>query len=164
MINILYLGCVNLWDPKVTRTACGSQFSIPIMKKVDWKRIHELIPSDSNVYIADNKIVSSQYSKQDATMNSELFQLVKSIPLIPYYSVNFNKKLHNVIIIGGETEGISYDSYKFGQYFSGTRVNIPLCANVESLNTGTALGIIMFEFKRQMLSKSANRLVETQCN
>jgi tRNA C32,U32 (ribose-2'-O)-methylase TrmJ len=39
-------------------------------------------------------------------------------------------------------------------------LNVPLSNNIESLNSGTALGIIAFEIKRQFLTKLQHKSVE----
>lgn len=80
----------------------------------------------------------------------DLPQLVSSLPLLPYYSIDYNLCKHVVVIIGGETEGISADAYSFAARYQGARINVPMSNEVDSLNTGTALGIICFEIKRQL--------------
>lgn len=78
-----------------------------------------------------------------AAMSNEL-------SIVPYYSLDYTRD-ETVIIIGGETEGLSYSSLKIASDNGGCRVNVPLNNNVESLNSGMALGIIAFEIKRQFL-------------
>ncbi|GFG33567.1 hypothetical protein Cfor_03462 [Coptotermes formosanus] len=56
-------------------------------------------------------------------------------------------------LIGGETEGLSFSAFRLAHDRYGVRLNVPLSNNVESLNSGTALGIIVFEMKRQFLRK-----------
>ncbi|KAF2883860.1 hypothetical protein ILUMI_22329 [Ignelater luminosus] len=159
-------GCVDLWDTKVLRSACGAHFRLQIHKKMDWENIkNKLDTSKPTVLIADNKIVTEsisvdqlQNSNESSSSNDEqnsneiknLKDIVTSMPLLPYYGVNFNDLGSLVLIVGGETEGISEESYRFAADFNGIRLNIPLNNNIDSLNTGTALGIIMFEVKRQM--------------
>lgn len=75
-----------------------------------------------------------------------------SIPIIPYYGVNFLETEEIVLIIGGETQGISQECYQFAAERNGVRLNVPLSNDVDSLNTNTAFGIIAFEIKRQILT------------
>ncbi|XP_017780682.1 PREDICTED: rRNA methyltransferase 3, mitochondrial [Nicrophorus vespilloides] len=136
-------GCVNLWDSKVTRTAAGSHFRLQIHSKQDFQQISgKLSDATVKVFIADNNVVTGDG-------HEDLMNLVKGIPIVPYYSSNFSQTNENVLIVGGETEGISQGAYSLAAKTNGIRLNIPLENGVESLNTGTAFGIISFEIKRQ---------------
>ncbi|XP_028146077.1 rRNA methyltransferase 3, mitochondrial [Diabrotica virgifera virgifera] len=152
---LLTKGCVNVWDSKVLRSACGAHFKLKIKKKVDMDTIIEDLPPNCNFFIADNKVISmtSIDENQDKKL---LSKLLESIPIVPYYGLNFTPNKHNVLIVGGETEGISLNSYSLVSNLNGVRLNIPLGNNVDSLNVGTALGILVFEMKRQYLSKIQN--------
>lgn len=101
----------------------------------------ENIPANSQIYVADNQIVSTSGDSSE----------IQSVPVIPYYSADFTQANHIVLIIGGETEGISASSYKLAAQRKGVRLNVPLSNGVDSLNTGVALGIIAFEIKKQLL-------------
>lgn len=79
-------------------------------------------------------------------------QLTSNVPVIPYYASDYTNG-ESVIIIGGETTGLSLDALALVQDRGGIRVNIPMTNGVESLNTGTALGIITFEIKKQFSVK-----------
>nr|XP_023020610.1 rRNA methyltransferase 3, mitochondrial [Leptinotarsa decemlineata] len=148
---ILTKGCVNVWDSKVLRSACGAHFRLQIKKKADWEEITKTLPPSSAVYIADNNTISAELTGDEAEQQN-LAELVQSVPVLPYYSVSFNPSSHIVVIIGGETEGISENSYKLAKDFNGVRLNVPLSNDVESLNTGVALGVIAFEIKRQLMN------------
>lgn len=76
-----------------------------------------------------------------------------SIPVIPYFAVDFTNQSSVVLVIGGETEGLTINAFRLARDRYGVRLNVPLSNNVESLNSGTALGIIVFEMKRQFLRK-----------
>lgn len=138
---------MNAWDSKVLRSASGAHFRVKIKRKVDFKTIKENLEPSSQIFIADNNMLSTS-SKTD---ENTLANIVQSVPLLPYYGVDFTSSKHIVLIIGGETEGISEESYKLASEFKGVRLNVPLNNNIESLNTGTALGVIAFEIKRQLI-------------
>lgn len=171
---MLFIGCVNLWDTKVLRGGAGAHFHLQIHKGMDWTQIREQL-LDVDVFIADNKLVSTskdinllddaQYfdTDIDEDINNDPNEVVEnnieqqsftdilsSVPLLPYYGVDFSSLRSMVLIVGGETEGISEESYKFAAEFNGSRLNVPLRSGVESLNTNAALGIITFEIKRQL--------------
>nr|CAI5847063.1 unnamed protein product [Callosobruchus analis] len=138
------LGCVNVWDNKVLRTACGAHFKLQIQCKLDWPGIKDLINPNSSIFIADNQTVTT-------TENKDIVDAIQSVPVLPYYGVDISAAQNIVLIIGGETEGISEESYKLAAEMDGVRLNIPLSNGIDSLNTGTALGIILFEMKKQLL-------------
>ncbi|CAH1973049.1 unnamed protein product [Acanthoscelides obtectus] len=155
---ILTKGCVNVWDTKVLRSACGAHFKLHIERKQDWPDLKKLINPNSSIFIADNQTVTSTNSK-------EVINAIRSVPVLPYYSVDVTTAQHIVLIIGGETEGISEESYQLAAETGGVRLNIPLSNDVDSLNTGMALGVILFEMKKQLvMSKFRDRanIVENQ--
>ena len=78
---------------------------------------------------------------------------LSSIPVVPYFAVDYTNQSSVVLVIGGETEGLSINAFRLARDRYGVRLNVPLSNNVESLNSGTALGIIVFEMKRQFLRK-----------
>ncbi|KAJ8959964.1 hypothetical protein NQ318_009397 [Aromia moschata] len=147
---ILTKGCVNVWDTKVLRSAMGAHFKLNIERKSNWLGIRSKIDSFSSIYIADNHLVSIDPGDTMKTENN-LEELLQAVPVLPYYSVDFRIDKHIVLVIGGETEGISKESYELASDLKGVRLNIPLSNDIESLNAGTALGIIAFEIKRQLL-------------
>ncbi|CAH1155363.1 unnamed protein product [Phaedon cochleariae] len=146
---ILTKGCVNVWDSKVLRSACGTHFRLRIHRKQTWEEISGDLKENSSVFIADNHTISAG-GDDSISSKTNLSQLIQSVPVLPYYGVNFTSSDHIVLIVGGETEGISEDSYNLAKQLNGVRLNVPLSNNVESLNIGVALGIIAFEMKRQM--------------
>ncbi|KAJ8969846.1 hypothetical protein NQ317_017466 [Molorchus minor] len=115
----------------------------------NWDDIKETIGLPSNIYIADNTVISSHSNDME---NNDISDFLHTIPVLPYYGIDFTTNQHIILIIGGETEGISEESYKLAATLNGVRLNVPLSNNVDSLNTGTALGVIVFEIKRQLLS------------
>jgi rRNA methylases len=78
---------------------------------------------------------------------------LSSIAVVPYFAVDYTNQSSVVLVIGGETEGLSINAFRLAHDRYGIRLNVPLSNNVESLNSGTALGIIVFEMKRQFLKK-----------
>lgn len=55
---------------------------------------------------------------------------------------------HSTVILGGETEGISLQARKLTIESNGKIVYIPLLNDVESLNVGIALSVILFQLRR----------------
>ncbi|XP_012251338.2 rRNA methyltransferase 3, mitochondrial [Athalia rosae] len=215
---ILTKGCVDMWSPKVLRSAAGAHFRLPIYKSQSWPEIQYLISEDAKVYIADNNVLSpmdpskepAESSESDSSSDSEsgsdsepelddetqqvidkirkdfdgrpessdgektpkraansasgrevgLYgplrksnsknSEVDTLPVIPYFSTCYTAN-ETILIVGGETEGISQESVSLTSRRGGIRINVPLTNGVDSLNTGTALGVLLFEIKRQFL-------------
>ncbi|KAF7994586.1 hypothetical protein HCN44_004058 [Aphidius gifuensis] len=230
---ILLKGCVDIWDPKVLRSATGAHFRFPIYATQTWADVRKLIDEDSNIYIADNNITEKIVEpRENKNIESELAaadeatecqenendehenvdedddddddddiiddegqnngpimineddllemvknsdekksyrqkmndikiskQLTSNIPVIPYYASDYTNG-ETVVIIGGETSGLSLDALALVQDRGGIRVNIPMTNGVESLNTGMALGIITFEIKKQFSIKPTVKATE----
>jgi len=53
-MNILLSGCVDVWDPKIVRSADGAQFSVAIRTDLTWTDIDDILPTDSRLFLADN--------------------------------------------------------------------------------------------------------------
>ncbi|XP_001605709.1 rRNA methyltransferase 3, mitochondrial [Nasonia vitripennis] len=94
------------------------------------------------------KTKSQKIIKEDR--NDCLLLRNSNLPVIPYYAVDYTQN-QVILIVGGETEGLSRESYELIEKKQGIRVNIPLDNGIDSLNAGMALGIIAFEVKRQFL-------------
>ncbi|XP_045475340.1 rRNA methyltransferase 3, mitochondrial [Harmonia axyridis] len=135
-------GCCDIWNGKVLRGAMGAHFKIQI-EKLEWKQIEKRISSTS-WFIADNNLVKTFKN------TSMIIDLINTIPIESYHLLKYKGSHEISLIIGGETEGISEEAYKIVHSKGGLRINIPLNNKVESLNSGTALGILLFEIKRQI--------------
>lgn len=98
-------------------------------------------------------ILNNNKEKETIPTNKKMMrQFMLKFPIIPYYSIDYTKK-ESVIILSGETEGLNFNSYKFLKERNSIRINIPLIKGVDSLNAGVALGIVIFEIKRQFFKK-----------
>ncbi|XP_060527606.1 rRNA methyltransferase 3, mitochondrial [Cylas formicarius] len=159
---LLTTGCVNIWATKVLRGSSGAHFKLRISRKMTWLKIREQIPANSTIFIADNNTISTQ----EVGVEKQLKDLIDSVPVVPYFSADFKRASHIVLIIGGETEGISEESYKMASELGGARLNIPLSNGLDSLNTGTALGVLAFEIKRQLtvVNASFKEKMAVNCN
>ncbi|CAF0780044.1 unnamed protein product [Didymodactylos carnosus] len=94
------------------------------------------------------KIEDRSYMKQD----NRYLPLYRDVPIeyLPLWEA-FNKTKssdHTTIIIGGETEGISNQARKLTIEHSGKMVYIPLLNDVDSLNVGIALSVVLFEVRK----------------
>nr|XP_026495172.1 rRNA methyltransferase 3, mitochondrial [Vanessa tameamea] len=137
-------GCVDLWDPKVIRSASGAHFRQPIHTSVDWEELPNLLDQNTSIFIADNNTNTSETAETENVIRN-------NIPVLPYYGIDYANLEHVTLIIGGETEGISENSYRLAANRNGLRLNIPLHKGVDSLNTGMAAAVIAFEIKKQFI-------------
>ncbi|XP_076661941.1 rRNA methyltransferase 3, mitochondrial [Halictus rubicundus] len=179
---ILIKGCVDLWEPKVLRTASGAHFRLPVYAFPSWDEVPSLISESSNIFIADSNFGDEFVSKYDTdtlqpsigifdvdpeqlksnqSIESEsktpankkaMADLLLKLPIVPYYAMDYTKQ-NIVLVLSGETEGLTFDSYELLNERKAIRINIPLVNGVDSLNTGVALGIVTFEMRRQFIKK-----------
>lgn len=140
---VLLKGCTCPWDPKCLRGATGAQFRIPISGPVAMDELEDLIPPNATFLVADNKISG----------NDGKFSFCR------YDSANYREMQHVVLFIGGETLGISNDVRRFITGFAEKsldnnsvcyNVHIPLANGIESLNTASALSVLLYEIRRQL--------------
>lgn len=153
---ILMKGCTSLWGDKVLRAGCGAHFRMKIISDVSWSCLENI---KGQVCLADNNYVSNvDYSNINEDPNLNVFRKIAPIelPIAPYYEVDYCKTTPLIIIIGGETHGLSNEGYEFARSRKGIRINIPLENEIESLNSATAIGILCFEAKKQMLNLIRN--------
>ena len=144
-----------MWEPKVLRSGAGAHFRVPIINNVNWDDLKSHVDDDVSVFLADSNALSSHDNTPVSPGSYE--QLLNSIPVIPYFAAEYSKSGTIVLVIGGETEGLSDDSFKLALERSGIRLNIPLSNDVDSLNSGIAFGVIVFEIKRQFLRKVSDK-------
>lgn len=174
---LLTKGCTDPWDTKALRGGAGGQFRIPIRGPMEWSSIESFLPDleDYSFYIADNNWQPQREQiANDANDDTEIDN-ISELRSLPYTSISFRNCKHAVLVIGGETEGISQEAYQLLAYkrklwsqiatnanddlaetttvsHGNHAIQIPLANGVESLNTSVAASILLFEIRKQMLS------------
>lgn len=119
-------GTTDPYAPKVVRAGMGAHFRLPIYT-MDWGEIHDLVTRYKlSVFLADSTGGPS------------------------YLEADFQTPL--ILVIGGEATGTRAEA----QTLASSRVHIPMSNSVESLNSGIAAGILMFEVHRQRRSIPLN--------
>jgi RNA methyltransferase, TrmH family len=115
-------GSVDLFSPKVVRSAMGAHFHI-MCAELDWDKIKDIRSKDPQnrpeAYVA----------AADADLH--------------YWDCDFLKP--TLLIIGNEADGASESAFAFADH----RVSIPMPGKFESLNAAVAAGILIFEVVRQ---------------
>lgn len=76
------------------------------------------------------------------------------VPHYEYTAVRYTNK-PSVLVVGGETQGLSLQAHKLAVDCDGARVHVPANNGVDSLNTAIAASIILYEMRRQMLLSSS---------
>lgn len=66
------------------------------------------------------------------------------------------------LVLGGEVEGLSAQAKKFAYSHYGQYVSIPMNNNTNSLNTGIAGSIILYELRRKLLALKTSRYPDTE--
>lgn len=115
-------GTVDLYSPKVVRSAMGAHFFLPLLQQ-DWDTLAALLAARPQgpplILVADS-------STGQACWQADLTQPI-------------------VLVIGAEASGAQPAAY---QNSSGT-IHIPMAGNTESLNAAVSAGILIFEVVRQ---------------
>ncbi|XP_034656542.1 rRNA methyltransferase 3, mitochondrial [Drosophila subobscura] len=131
-------GCCDPWESKALRGGCGGQFRVPILDDVSWEELSMTIPADS----ADNCHVFIAESNKQKLANRQAID----------YADIAQIGSHNLLIIGGESHGVSEEAYNFMNLVGGKGkcVYIPLAAGIDSLNVASALTLLLFELRRKL--------------
>lgn len=177
---IVTKGCADPWESKALRGGAGAQFRVPVRGPCEWSSVRSMLPEDECfVYLAESSRANALEGRRladggDARLPEEVEQedgAADSADAAPsldgdevlrvYSDVAYARGQHSVLVIGGETEGLSVDAYRLQRRnVLGGCVQIPLAADVESLNSGAALAVILFEMRKQWLAEGGRRRVD----
>lgn len=151
MFNVVLwvTGCTDPWDSKVLRSASGGHFHIPIRADLTWEEHEDFLQPEDRIFLADNNYDKNLPSHQN-------------LPQSLYHELDYVSLTSIVVIIGGETEGVSEEACSLALTQDGSRVYIPLSNSMESLNSGCALSVLLFEIKRQFLLNHASVLANSK--
>ena len=123
---ILTPGCVDVYAPKVVRAAMGAHFHLSIRIRA-WEVLEDELDS-----ARDQK--GTQVYLADAHEGDVYTQIDYRGP--------------TAIIVGGEAQGAGEEALEL----MNARIRIPMLRHTESLNTGIATGVLLFEVLRQRSS------------
>lgn len=112
--------CVDLYSPKVIRSAMGAAFRMPVVAVDDFPAF--LIKMRRRGYLVCAAALDGS---------------------IPYTKSDYRKD--TIIVIGNEGNGLSQAALQAADQ----RIRIPMEPQVESLNAAVAASILMFEARRQ---------------
>lgn len=180
---LLMKGCVDIWESKVLRSGSGAHFRFPIYNDIPWEMVPNYVEATATVYLADNQMDTTVAANTDggfstcsdddeekafiirghdgtklkvdkSYLDKEELEAcrIHHLQCKEYTDVDYNKQ-DSVLIVGGETHGLSPQSFKLARDYGGMRVHIPSVNGVESLNTAVAASVIIFEIRRQLLQQ-----------
>lgn len=115
-------GSVDVYSPKVVRSAMGSIFSVPIYENLSYDGFKNLLPK-----LKGFTIYGTMLDKNAKQLND----------------LNINQ--NSIFIFGNEALGISKEIREFID----EKVYIKLMGNAESLNVAIANSIILYEYRNQ---------------
>ncbi len=128
---------------------------LPTDESLKNKNNHEMkrICDDIN-----QKLQKSSSGYRDCSFNEEeLVQAYAALPLVSKeYSrfERYNSQQELVVVIGGETEGVSDCAKKFTHSHLGERIYIPLRNSMDSLNVVSATSVVLFELQKSLTTAS----------
>lgn len=165
----------KLLKDKVIRSSSATVFKLPFIENLTVENLKDHLPENAKIYIADSKkmidynSISSINDRDEEPQTSNETKPISDkfdsnemvydkMKIINYLDINYFSKSDDYIVLivngeTGETDEIQ-ELIKSKEY---TRINIPLANDVESLNTGVAASILMFELKRQYLNALSNK-------
>ena len=112
-------GTIDIYSPKVVRSAAGSLFRVPIVFIDDYEELKRQLKLMSKTIVATGFDTELMYYQEDLSKNIAL-------------------------VIGNEGNGVDKDLLTMADKV----VKIPMHGNIESLNAAVACGILMYERNR----------------
>jgi len=141
-------GCVDVMDMKVLRDAGACHYDIPLVIDLNWTQLEDRLPVGSSLFLAES--LPSSVSRDERS-------------IVDYTQPNYAECSHVVLIVGGETEGLSKSAHRLctSSRWNARRIHIPMSVGVNSLNSAVSASVILYEMWRQMLSVTDDRSVES---
>jgi len=126
---------------KVLREAGACHFDIPLVFDLSWTKLEDLFPVGSDIFLADSSSSSDEPSS-----------------VVDYTQPNYSECSHIVLVVGGETEGLSRSASQLcaSSRWRTQRIHIPMAAGINSLNSAVSASVILYEMWRQMVSIAGN--------
>ena len=134
-------------EMKVLRDAGACHFDIPFVFDLRWINLEDYFPVGSDVFLADSSSCTDELS-----------------PVVDYTQPDYSQSSHIVLVVGGETKGLSWSASQLctSSRWRAQRIHIPMAAGVNSLNSAVSAGVILYEMWRQMMFVSKNVNVHEQ--
>ena len=171
-------GCVNAWSPKVVRAAAGAHFLIPIIENMNWATLRQQNIIDEYPYVLlsdlDHGSNTDDLQKFENVLNEletevdsegeersynnpEICERYRGVPLTTIRASDLTSLAgfrEAVVVVGGETEGVSDAAHMFCHRHQGARLSVPLRNNVNSLNVISAASLVLFRVRDALENSS----------
>lgn len=190
--KVICLGCTDVWSSKAVRAGAGAHFHVPVEQGVGWAGVRDLLedpwsqvllaelPSEERkeeevvtlsveetqrrVDALENRLVEEGSHEEDIVDVMEMFKELP-LPSLEYSQFQLQPGFKEVVVvIGGETEGVSGEAYRFCHKLGGSKIHLPLRNHVNSLNVVSATSVILFKIQQVLLdrerSEKNNRSIE----
>lgn len=133
---------INAWDVKVTRTAAGAHFLVPI-RTFSWDDIRQRLQSVQKIFYAESPS-----------------RVANERPGTDYHQVKyFSSPSSDVaLFVGSESQGFCHEARQLFADTKAERICIPMSSRFDSLNNYVAASIILFEMRKQFENIRANKL------
>lgn len=177
--KIICTGCTDAWSSKAVRAGAGAHFHTTIVQGVKWEEVQGLLADPwSQLVVADlprdgeveekceDSLACGELEKRVELLEERLALgeeeeelIVGEFKQLPPPTIDYTKfKLQAgfkevVVVIGGETEGVSGAAYRLCHRLGGTRLHIPLRNSVNSLNVISASSVILFRIQQVILEQ-----------
>ena len=133
------------------RDASACHFDIPLVTDLNWTQLEDRLPAESHVFLADSSSCS---------VNSDEPPVVDYVQpsIVDYTQPNYIDCPHVVLVVGGETEGLSKSAHQLctSSRWNARRIHIPMSVGIDSLNSAVSASVILFEIWRQIMSVTAD--------
>lgn len=162
----------QLLRSKVVRTSCGSIFRLPFIDNLGIEDLQAHLPANAAIYLVDSSMkdysflgnLEEQFGDDSGNGGDEVDAKADSgqdenyaggtageeMKTVNYLDVNyFDTPDHCVVLIVNGEKRIADDLRQFIASKNAKRLDIPLAADVESLNSGVAASIMISEIRRQ---------------
>jgi len=168
-------GCCDAWAPKVIRAGAGAHFLLPIIQNVEWNQVGKHVDPYSKVLLSD--LVDDQDAESQENLaglekiihevgldhcyaDKEICDMAKTLPMqtVEYDNLDVTGHKEAVVVVGGETEGVSGAAHLYAQSHGGLRLHIPLRNNVNSLNVISAASLVLFKARESLIASCAQEI------
>ena len=165
----------------MVRAAAGAHFLLPLVERVGWgdlaaagmedefplvvladlqhgrEQSHGQLDTEASLARLEEEVVQlGEEDKNQLYGDAELAAQYRALPVRTEPYSQFKLPLgykSTLVVVGGETEGVSDASYMFCHRNNGVKLFVPLRNNVNSLNVISATSLVLFKLQELWLNR-----------